>query len=352
MRKRVALSAIAGFVLLAADQKKDADLAPIPKEAELVCQSAAGGEKSEFGVPATEIYVAAANGDHLTRVTHQKKLYNHIAVSPDRTMIAAGRYDRGDTSGDGQINSKDRKTLVVLDLEKKQEWSIVPEADDVCLGGVDWTPDGKYIVASMKFGGQVDIYRVHPDGTGLENLTKNLGKLLGLASRPVFVSDASVSFDGNWIVFLSVTKKGELCKLTRMRIDGSEAHVFSDGGGAASHNAGTFGAGDYDPEFSPDGQFVSFQRSTEAGPRLNGFPSYDVYRIRIDGTDLLRLSPAGNKAIMGISDWSRDDRIVFSEWNPQEGWSGPVLVNPDGTNYHRIGKLKGCAWVRWIPPLG
>jgi hypothetical protein len=55
---------------------------------------------------------------------------------------------------------------------------------------------------------------------------------------------------------------------------------------------------------------------------------------------------------MGISDWSRDGRIVFSEWNRQEGWSGPVLVNPDGTNYHRIEKLKGCAWVRWIPPQG
>jgi hypothetical protein len=62
----------------------------------------------------------------------------------------------------------------------------------------------------------------------------------------------------------------------------------------------------------------------------------------------LRLSPANNKAILGISDWSKDNRIVFSEWNQQERWRGPVLVNPDGSNYHRVEKLKGCAWVRGI----
>jgi len=350
IEKIIVSAGLAGCLLLGAVEKtKDDSLAPIPKEAELVCQSAIGGEKSAFGVPATEIYVADSQGDHLTRVTHQKKLYNHIAVSADRKWIAAGRFDRGDTSGDGMVNAKDRKTLVVLDLENKQEWSIVPEADDVTLGGVDWTPDGSYIIASMKFKNQVDIYRVHPDGTGLENLTKDLYKLLNLRSKPIFVSDVSVSFDGKWIVFLCVTKQGELCRLVRMRIDGSEAHMFTDGGGAGARNPGsTWGSGDFDPEFSPDGQYVSFQRTTPAGMGPAGFPTYDVMRIKIDGTDLLRLSPAGNKAVQGISDWSRDDRIIFSEWNRAEGWSGPVLVNPDGSNYHRIEKLKGCAWVRWI----
>ena len=226
--KTIMSAALTGCLLLGAvEKKKDESLAPIPKEAELVCQSATGGEKSSFGVPATEIYVADSKGDHLTRITHQKKLYNHIAVSSDRNWIVAGRFDRGDTSGDGIVNAKDRKTLVVLDLEHKQEWSIVPEADDLGLGGVDWTPDGKYIITSMKFKDRTDIYRVHPDGTGLENLTKNLGKLLGLASRPIWVSDVSVSFDGKWIVFLCVTKRSALCQLARMRIDGSEAAHLS-----------------------------------------------------------------------------------------------------------------------------
>jgi len=330
-------------------QKTKTDLSPIPDNADLVCQSSVNAGKSDFGVPATEIYVADANGDHLTRITNQQKLYNHIAVSPDRKMIAAGRYDYGDTNKDGQINAKDRKKLVVLDLEHKQEWAPVPEADDACVGGVDWTPDGQYIIASMKFNNEMNIYRVHPDGTGLEAITRNLGKLLG-TPQPIFVSDVSVSFDGKWIVFLCVTRAGEMCRLTRMRIDQTEAHFITDGGGKAAINPKTaWGSGDFDPEFSPDGQYVSFQRTTPAGIGPAGFPTYDVMRIKIDGTDLLRLSPAGNKAIHGISDWSADNRIIFNEWNMAEGWSGPVLVNPDGSNYHRIEKLKGCAWVRWIP---
>ena len=80
-----------------------------------------------------------------------------------------------------------------------------------------------------------------------------------------------------------------------------------------------------------------------------GYPSFDVMRIKIDGTDLLRLSPEGNKASLGIPDWSQDNRILFSEWNRAAHWSGVVFVNPDGTNYHRVEKLKGCTWVKCIP---
>jgi Tol biopolymer transport system component len=322
-------------------------LACIPKEAELVFQRY--GEKSQWGNPSSEIYVADSRGDHMTQITHQRKLYNHFAVSPDRTMIAAGRLDHGDTNNDGIINPKDRKTLIVLDLENKQEWAPLPQADDACMGGVDWTPDGKYIVASMRFRGMADIYRLHPDGSGLENLTRNLGKLLGIP-RPVFVSDVSTSFDGQWITFTCMTTRGALMRIVTMRIDGSAAHWVTDGGGPEARNAkSTWPCGDFDPEFSPDGQYVVFERTTAAAVLSQGYPSFDVMRIKIDGSDLLRLSPKGNKASHGIPDWTADNRIVFSEWNAAERWTGVVFVNPDGSNYHRVQKLKGCAWVKCIP---
>jgi Tol biopolymer transport system component len=257
--------------------------------------------------------------------------------------------DHGDTNKDGVINPKDRKTLVVLDLQHKQEWTPAPQADDACMGGVDWTPDGKYIVAGMRLSGKGDIYRLHPDGRGLENLTKDLGKLLGIP-RPVFLADVSTSFDGKWIAFTCMTTPGALLRIVVMRMDGSAAHWVTDGGGPGERNPkSTWPCGDFDPEFSPDGQYVVFERTTPAAVLDQGYPSFDVMRIKIDGTDLLRLSPEGNKAAHGIPDWSRDNRIVFSEWNRAEGWSGVVLVNPDGTNYHRVEKLKGCTWVKWIP---
>ena len=324
-------------------------LARIPQEAELVFQRY--GDTSPWGPPSAEIYVADANGGHLTQITHQRKLYNHIAVSPNRKMITAGRLDHGDTNKDGVINPKDRKTLIVLDLENKQEWAPAPQAEDACMGGVDWTPDGKYIVAAMRINGKADIYRLHPDGTGLENLTKDLGKLLGIP-RPVFVADVSTSFDGKWIGFTCMATPGKLMRIVAMRIDGSAARWVSDGGGPGARNTkSTWPCGDFDPEFSPDGRYVVFERSTPAAVSDQGYPSFDCMRIKIDGTDLLRLSPQGSKASHGIPDWSLDNRILFNEWNHDQHWSGVVLVNPDGTNYHRVEKLKGCTWAKWIPGI-
>jgi hypothetical protein len=146
---------------------------------------------------------------------------------------------------------------------------------------VDCSPDGEYMIAVMKFKDQVDIYRGHADRTGLENPTKDLGKLLGAGSKPIFISDV---------------------------IDGSEVYMFTDEGGAGSRNLGSnWGAGDFDPEFSPEGRNVSFQSPTLASmnPAGCGF------------------RPAGNKAVQGISGWSKD-------------------------NFYPVEKRKGCACVRWI----
>ena len=77
----------------------------------------------------------------------------------------------------------------------------------------------------------------------------------------------------------------------------------------------------------------------------------DVMRIKLDGKDLRRLSPKDNKGVHGIPDWSADNRIVFSEWNEVDRWTGTVLLNADGSNYHRVEKLSGCTHVRWIPAV-
>jgi Tol biopolymer transport system component len=323
-------------------------LAAIPDAAELICSSAREGQKSDSGQPSNELYACTADGRTLTRITHHRKLYNHFAVSPDRKRIAAGRHEHGDTNGNGRVEAFDRKTLMVMDLENKQEWALVPELD-AAFGGVDWTPDGRYIIASIRVLGRMDIYRIRPDGTGMENLTKNLGKLLG-SNRPHFVSDVSVSSDGKWIVFLYTAAKGTPTRIVRMKLDGSEAGFVTDGGGAdAKHAGGQWGPGDFDPEMSPDGRRICFQRATNAHLSSFRVASHDIMTIQIDGSGLKRLSGPDNKAVHGICDWSDNDRIVFSEWNEQDRWTGAVMVNPDGSGYHRIAGLAGCTWVRWIP---
>jgi Tol biopolymer transport system component len=331
----------------AVNKTKVESLTSIPSQAELVCESTQAGEKSEFGYPANELYVADSAGGHLTRVTHNQRLYNHFAVSPNRKMIAANRYDHGDTNKNGKVEAFDRKTLWVIDLEHKQEWPLVPDTD-AGWGGIDWTPDGEYIVTGMTVNNAIDIFRIRPDGTGLENLTKNLNKLLAVDDTQKNVTDVSTSFDGKWITFLYSNKRMGASRIAMMRMDGSEARFVTDPRGVKSAG-GVWHAGDYDPEFSPDGQYITFERTTDKHLGASGSTSMDIMRIRIDGTEVKDLSPAGNQGVSGIPDWSADDRIVFSEWNEVDRWMGTVIVNGDGSNYHRVEKLKGCTHVRWIP---
>jgi hypothetical protein len=80
-----------------------------------------------------------------------------------------------------------------------------------------------------------------------------------------------------------------------------------------------------------------------------GVTSHDIYLASTDGKVLRRLSPENNTAIHGISDWSEDGRILFTEWNKNDMFQGPVVVNADGSGYHRLEQARGGEKARWIP---
>src|SRR5438105_648103 len=59
--------------------------------------------------------------------------------------------------------------IVIADADGKNERVLAPH------GGIEYSPayspDGKWVVFTAERGGLSDIYRIHPDGTGLERLT-------------------------------------------------------------------------------------------------------------------------------------------------------------------------------------
>lgn len=95
-----------------------------------------------------------------------------------------------------------------------------------------WSPLGDWIAFTSRRDGDYEIYRIRPDGTGLQRLTHSPG------------TDAHESFspDGEWIAFATARQgfKDQAVKLlvaatfqpygeiAVMRADGSDVHLLTD----------------------------------------------------------------------------------------------------------------------------
>lgn len=337
------------------ERRKVDYLRPIPPECDIVYASSfLGDERTVGGFPPNELFAMDSRTGSTTRLTLGRHWHNHFAASPGGRMIAVNKVLE-DTNGNGQLEISDRKSLWVLDLEAGEEWTLVPDLD-AGWGGIDWSLDGQWLVLSMgdvrgpRSG--VDIYRVHPDGTGLENLTVGIESELGPpGATGKFVSDVGVSHDGESVVFLYHPRMPEegppKAKVAISRVDRSAAWMVTDGGPLPPGRRGAWSTGDYDPEFSPDGQYICFARCTDVA--MNGsLSSHDVMRCRIDGSDPRWVTPADHPSGKGIADWSEDDRIVCMEVDAQTGYMGPLIVNADGSDLRRYPEVRGTHF-RWIP---
>ncbi len=331
------------------------NLQPIPADAEIVFSAPWAGSTTVDGKPVRELYVMSSTGENITQITDGRYHHNHFAVSPDRKKIAANRIAE-DTNGNGFIDIFDKKTLWILDLENDVQWPLL-EQYDAGWGGVDWSPDGQWVYLSLTVNYSLDIHRVRPDGSDLQNITAGIEFAFGATQSGKWVSDTSVSFDGQWITFIYAPREGtgfrEKTVVAVCRVDGSEPHIVTDGGPLPPQKFGPFHAGDFDPEFSPDGKQVVFQRATGLATTYGGMTSHDIVIADIaNGQVLQQISPNGNLSAHGISDWAADGRIVFTDWNKADSFIGPVIVNADGSDYHRLSAVPfDAGWNRWIPPL-
>lgn len=111
--------------------------------------------KSETGKSC--IYLLPAEGGEPVRVTPEVPSWWH-AWSPDGARIAyPGARDGGPI------------TLFTCALDGSDERHLTPGFDHV--DGPDYTPDGGWIWFNGERDGRVDLWRVRPDGSGLERMT-------------------------------------------------------------------------------------------------------------------------------------------------------------------------------------
>ncbi len=334
--------------------EKSAEVSAMPADAEIVFASSMAGGMDPWGFPARELYVSKADGSGLTQITHAGFSHNHFAVSPDRTKIFTNRYSRGDTSGDGKIDYRDFKELWLIDLTTRTERRVL-EGIDGGWGGVAWSPDSQYVYYGIRTSRGGDIQRWRIDGGTPEVITANMNGLLGMPGNVRWMSDVDLSPDGKWLamVYSNGPREGEGVKrknrIAIYKVDGTAARIITDGGDLPAGALGMWSAGDYDPDFSPDGKSVSFMRFTGKMLTTKPVSSADIMRQNLDGSGLARVSAENNPDEDGISSWGGPRcQITYAKWNDR----GPTfleMVDPDG-GHRTQAHFKGeASHVQWIP---
>lgn len=164
--------------------------------------------------------------------------------------------------------------------------------------------DGEWIVFTSVRDGDLDIYKMRPDGTEVTRLTDELGYDGG----PFF------SYDGTKIVYRAHHPRTaeEIADYRRLLADGlirpSTLDVWiMDADGANKRRLTDNGAANFGPYFFPDGERVIFSSNMD-DPEGREF---DLYAIDIDGENLERITYAGDFDGFPMFD-SDGSRLVFA----------------------------------------
>ncbi len=326
----------------------------LPATAEMIYTAPVPSETDAGGNVPVELYAMDTEGVTITRLTFSQYTQIHAAVSPDRSKAVASRVV-SDTNSNGVLDANDKKDLWLFDFIKGTETKITSNYD-AGLGGVDWGANSQSIYASMTLTAtDYDIYKISTDGSSIVPVTTTLMTQLAQAGTRKWVSDVSVSPDGSRLAFIFTPPQGTAgfrvkTQVAMSRIDGSQASLVTDGGPLAPGYLGTQSVGDLDPELSPDNTAIVFSRVTTAG-FVGTNPSEDIISVRVSDGTLTAISPAGQNAISGISDWSLDGRVLYSEWNATLPRVGPVLARTDGSLQRRLGWGLGGSHFKWISPV-
>lgn len=167
----------------------------------------------------------------------------------------------------------------------------------------EWSPKGDWIVFTSERGGSADLYRIHPDGTGLDRLTDD----------PAYDDQGAFSPDEKEVVFVT-TRAAGTANLWLLDVATRRAKPLTSGRG-----------GDFRPAWSPDGQWIAFSSDREsdlrpAKGRWERLHLVDIYLVRPDGRGLKRISEHGN--FCGSPKWTQDSKSVIAYCtSAQETWT-------------------------------
>lgn len=289
---------IIGCINKPSEPNEEARLQPLPSSAEILFVS-----NLDTGDRTKEIYSMDANGGNITRITFTGDHHRILGIDRTKRYIAVTRIDK-DTNPPSGLGDEDRKSLWILDLETREEKQLTNPNNNA--EGDSFSPDGEWIVFYMILSGDIqsDIYKIRRDGTNLTRLTY---------TEDASESDPSWSNDGNKIAFVSFSADTPRFVLKVMNTDGSNVRTIYDSGDTIS--TPYFQPGVYDPSWSPDDQWIVFEKPVRYSGQNGDAGVWHVFKIHPDGTGLVDLSEAGGHTDMAeyLPSFSGDGEfIVFS----------------------------------------
>ncbi len=321
--------------------KRKVKLGDLPASAALLFVS-----NRDTGGNLTEIYAADSDGGNVTRLTFTDGCHFIMGMDRSRRYIITSRVER-DTEKPKGLGYEDSKALYLLDLKTKEESRLTDPQNHA--EGRSFSPDGEWIVFLMKIHGenQVDIYKIRRDGTDLTNLTNTPNATEG---------DVAWSNHGNAIVYTYLDEQKNRFLLKTMDSNGGNIKTLYDGGPGVSTRV--FPPGNYDPAWSPDDQWVVFERSTKSDGGNWGSGIWHIFKVRSDGSEVVDLSISGKHSNRAeyLPSFSPDGECVtfgsmYEAKDPKESHNGIFVMDCDGGNLKQICDAENDKdmYPVWIP---
>lgn len=198
--------------------------------------------------------------------------------------------------------------LYVANADGSGERPLLP-AQSVREYDASFSPDGQWIVfTSERDGegdGQADIWRVRPDGTGLERLTHDTS-----------MEDAGVlSPDGSKLAYVSTKGGARTANIWVMDLKSRKATNLTGDGKTQPHPTMN---GYFRPSWSPDGQWIAFSSDrgekwigAETGAGAGHSHPTSLYVMKADGSGMRRLTSTPGMAY-GAPKWSADGKKLIA----------------------------------------
>jgi dipeptidyl aminopeptidase/acylaminoacyl peptidase len=271
----------------------------------------------------------------LTTCNNAERTCDHVEAAPSRDgrKIAARRVTE-DSNGDGVLSEADATSLLLIDLSRSVEATLVPSSRSV--SGVDWSPvDDLIVYTAAAAQGNEELFRIEPNGAN---------------DSPVSVTpdlkERGPRFDptGFTAVFEGIESDGR-SRIYVLNLPTSNA--ITTGGPGSEPLAGTpYRVGsDADPAYSPDGREIVFRRLVSTGN--GGFGVWDLLVVAYDGSSQRVL--ASGPVFRGAPDWGPQG-IAFVEIDAGAGRASLIVLQPDGSR--RTELVSGSALIsnpRWLP---